>query len=550
MTGNTIALASEIGPGRQDPVAARQPQRRRPPLRQGRLSLRQRRRRRLRLRRRQRLRGRERRRARPARAGREDPAHHAARAASRRPTRSRAPGTARCNVTGRTDAPATSARRPSPGGCATRSASPSTRTRPATRFFINDVGQDAWEEIDLGIAGADYGWNVREGPCVNGSLTNCGPPPAGMTNPIYCLRPRESRLRLDHRRRLRAERGLAGRLRRHVPLRRLRLRQDLRAHAQRQRRLHAQRVRDRRRRRRQHDVRAVTAAGRRSTTRTTPTAARCGGSSRPPPANRPPTARVTASPDLGPGPAGRELRRQREHATPTRATRSPTSGTSATARRPQTTSSATTSHTYTTAGTFTATLTRARQPRRAVVPGLGAHRRRQHAARTVTIDTPDDGGALRGRPDDHPARHRDRRRGRRAAGVEPQLARASPPRHAHAPLPRADGRQRRADHDAGARGSRLRDDGYLEVLLTATDSRGVTTTVTRNVLPRKVDLTFATSPAGRTSSSPARRTPRRRRSRRGRAIRSRSMHRRRPTAPVRSGTSSRGRTAARRRTRS
>ena len=33
--------------------------------------------------------------------------------------------------------------------------------------------------------GADYGWNVREGPCANGSLTNCGPPPAGMTNPIY-----------------------------------------------------------------------------------------------------------------------------------------------------------------------------------------------------------------------------------------------------------------------------------------------------------------------------------------------------------------------------
>ena len=40
-------------------------------------------------------------------------------------------------------------------------------------------------------------------------------------------------------------------------------------------------------------------------------------------------------------------------------------------------------------------------------------------------------------------------------------------------------------------------DGYLEVQLTATDSRGVKTTVTRNVLPRKVDLTFSTSPAGR-----------------------------------------------------
>jgi glucose/arabinose dehydrogenase/PKD repeat protein len=54
-----------------------------------------------------------------------------------------------------------------------------------TRFFINDVGQDTWEEIDLGQAGADYGWNIREGPCALGSTTNCGPPPAGMTNPIY-----------------------------------------------------------------------------------------------------------------------------------------------------------------------------------------------------------------------------------------------------------------------------------------------------------------------------------------------------------------------------
>ena len=54
-----------------------------------------------------------------------------------------------------------------------------------TRFYINDVGQGTWEEIDLGTAGADYGWNVREGNCATGSTTNCGPPPAGMTNPIF-----------------------------------------------------------------------------------------------------------------------------------------------------------------------------------------------------------------------------------------------------------------------------------------------------------------------------------------------------------------------------
>ena len=54
-----------------------------------------------------------------------------------------------------------------------------------TRFFINDVGQDVWEEIDLGEAGADYGWNTREGHCANDSTTDCGTPPGGLTNPIY-----------------------------------------------------------------------------------------------------------------------------------------------------------------------------------------------------------------------------------------------------------------------------------------------------------------------------------------------------------------------------
>ncbi|WP_254626410.1 sorbosone dehydrogenase family protein [Myxococcus sp. CA039A] len=58
--------------------------------------------------------------------------------------------------------------------------------RPGTSsFFINDVGQSVWEEIDEGIEGADYGWNTREGHCVTASATNCGAPPAGMTNPLF-----------------------------------------------------------------------------------------------------------------------------------------------------------------------------------------------------------------------------------------------------------------------------------------------------------------------------------------------------------------------------
>jgi len=55
----------------------------------------------------------------------------------------------------------------------------------SSTFYINDVGQNVWEEIDNGQAGADYGWNVREAKCNNGSTTICPPPPAGMTDPIY-----------------------------------------------------------------------------------------------------------------------------------------------------------------------------------------------------------------------------------------------------------------------------------------------------------------------------------------------------------------------------
>src|SRR5262249_46671805 len=32
------------------------------------------------------------------------------------------------------------------------------------RLFINDVGQNTWEEVDEGAAGANYGWPTTEGP--------------------------------------------------------------------------------------------------------------------------------------------------------------------------------------------------------------------------------------------------------------------------------------------------------------------------------------------------------------------------------------------------
>jgi glucose/arabinose dehydrogenase len=42
----------------------------------------------------------------------------------------------------------------------------------STLMYINDVGQDTWEEIDSGIRGANYGWPTCEGPCSNPSFVD------------------------------------------------------------------------------------------------------------------------------------------------------------------------------------------------------------------------------------------------------------------------------------------------------------------------------------------------------------------------------------------
>jgi glucose/arabinose dehydrogenase len=53
-----------------------------------------------------------------------------------------------------------------------------------SQFFINDVGENTWEEVDKGGKGLNYGWNTREGFCANGSTTVCAPTPAGFTDPL------------------------------------------------------------------------------------------------------------------------------------------------------------------------------------------------------------------------------------------------------------------------------------------------------------------------------------------------------------------------------
>ncbi len=58
--------------------------------------------------------------------------------------------------------------------------------QPGTnQFYINDVGQNNWEEINQSLLNADYGWNVREGPCPTGGTSPCSTVPAGMTDPVF-----------------------------------------------------------------------------------------------------------------------------------------------------------------------------------------------------------------------------------------------------------------------------------------------------------------------------------------------------------------------------
>lgn len=61
-------------------------------------------------------------------------------------------------------------------------------TPDAQRFFVNDVGGNGFEEVNAGQAGADYGWNVREGPCPINDISNNCAGSSQFVDPIFAYR--------------------------------------------------------------------------------------------------------------------------------------------------------------------------------------------------------------------------------------------------------------------------------------------------------------------------------------------------------------------------
>ena len=57
------------------------------------------------------------------------------------------------------------------------------RNTGSDRFFINDVGQNTFEEVNLGAPG-NFGWPEREGACPQGDTPPCPGPTGGLIDPI------------------------------------------------------------------------------------------------------------------------------------------------------------------------------------------------------------------------------------------------------------------------------------------------------------------------------------------------------------------------------
>ena len=94
-------------------------------------------------------------------------------------------GSARCNITGRTDA-GKKCQETFASGLRNPFRFAFDPDASGTRFFIGDVGNEVWDEVDQGKAGADYAWNLCEGNHDNPSragTVDCSAAP--YTPPIY-----------------------------------------------------------------------------------------------------------------------------------------------------------------------------------------------------------------------------------------------------------------------------------------------------------------------------------------------------------------------------
>ena len=93
-------------------------------------------------------------------------------------------GTARCNVNGSTT-PGNKCQETFAWGFRNPFRFAMDPNAAGTRVFVNDVGAGSWEEIDELQAGADFGWNCREGAHTNSTSGACNPTPPGMVDPIF-----------------------------------------------------------------------------------------------------------------------------------------------------------------------------------------------------------------------------------------------------------------------------------------------------------------------------------------------------------------------------
>ncbi len=92
---------------------------------------------------------------------------------------------ARCNLTGRTDV-GKKCQETFASGLRNPFRFAFDPNASGTRFFINDVGESKWEEVDEGRSGADYAWNLCQGNHDNAARpgsVNCGAAP--YTPPIH-----------------------------------------------------------------------------------------------------------------------------------------------------------------------------------------------------------------------------------------------------------------------------------------------------------------------------------------------------------------------------